>query len=39
MYQGNFLIWHRYYIQEYENRLNACGYNGTLCFSPLLSDK
>ncbi|KAL2134941.1 hypothetical protein VTI74DRAFT_10348 [Chaetomium olivicolor] len=29
-FTGNFLIWHRYYIQEYERRLNACGYDGAL---------
>jgi tyrosinase len=28
--QGNFLIWHRYYIHAYEKRLNACGYNDAL---------
>ncbi|KAK4235462.1 tyrosinase-like protein [Achaetomium macrosporum] len=29
-FTGNFLIWHRYYIHQYEQRLNACGYTGTL---------
>jgi tyrosinase len=28
--QGNFLIWHRWYIHQYELKLNACGYNGAL---------
>lgn len=27
---GTFLLWHRWYIQEYENRLHACGYTGVL---------
>jgi hypothetical protein len=28
--KGNFLIWHRWYIHQYELKLNACGYNGAL---------
>ncbi|KAK4099174.1 tyrosinase-like protein [Parathielavia hyrcaniae] len=29
-FTGNFLIWHRWYIHQYELKLNACGYNGAL---------
>lgn len=29
-FTGNFLIWHRWYIHQYEQKLNACGYNGAL---------
>ena len=28
---GNFLIWHRYFIQLFEDELQKCGYNGR-CF-------
>ncbi|KAK4112451.1 tyrosinase-like protein [Canariomyces notabilis] len=27
---GNFLTWHRYFIHVYEQKLQACGYRGTL---------
>ncbi|KAK3385521.1 hypothetical protein B0H63DRAFT_183755 [Podospora didyma] len=27
---GTFLTWHRYYIHVYEQKLQACGYNGNL---------
>ncbi|KAK4148900.1 tyrosinase-like protein [Chaetomidium leptoderma] len=29
-FTGNFLIWHRYYIHHYEQRLQACGYDDSL---------